>query len=63
MLELLKDVIDPSTFLGALSIGILGGLISGYILGFLRGKKITMNKFKTTGSNSPIISNSKIGER
>jgi uncharacterized protein YneF (UPF0154 family) len=52
MMEEIKDLLDPSTTLGALIIGVISGLISGLLLGFFTGKKYQTNKFKTTGNQS-----------
>lgn len=61
------DILDPSTVHGALIIGVLGGLISGAIIGFFTGKtyensKISKSRNTTKGSGNINIQNSKIEE-
>lgn len=61
------NFLDPSTVHGALIIGIIGGLISGAILGFFSGKTYEKNvvkkaKNKIKGDGNIIIQNSKIKE-
>lgn len=62
------NLLDPSTVHGALIIGIIGGLISGAILGFFSGKTyekhiVKKAKNKTKGDRNIIIQNSKIKEK
>lgn len=53
------NFLDPSTVHGALIIGIIGGLISGTILGFFSGKTyVKKAKNKTKGDGNIIIQNS-----
>lgn len=59
------ELLNPSTVHGALIIGVLGGLISGAIIGFFTGKtyenkKIWKSKNKTKGNGNITIQNSKI---
>lgn len=61
------NFLDPSTVHGALIIGIIGGLISGAILGFFSGKTHEKNvvkkaKNKIKGDRNIVIQNSEIKE-
>ncbi|MBU3188727.1 hypothetical protein K9O30_06075 [Clostridium bowmanii] len=59
------SLLDPSTVHGALLIGIMGGLISGVIIGFFSGrtyekKVIKKSKNKTKGNKNIVIQNSNL---
>ncbi|SDO53993.1 hypothetical protein SAMN04487897_11666 [Paenibacillus sp. yr247] len=55
-------LLDPSTPLGTLILGVLAGLISGAIIGFFSGRTYEKkNIIKQKGSNNVIIQDSTIG--
>ena len=55
---------DPSTLEGALTIGVVAGLISGAVIGFFSGKayeKKTKSHIKQEGNGNVALQNSQVG--
>jgi uncharacterized membrane-anchored protein YhcB (DUF1043 family) len=55
----MEDILNPSTTMGALVIGVIAGIISGIFLGFFTGKVYerkritkTMNKLNIKGNRN-----------
>ncbi|MGN4752780.1 hypothetical protein [Bacillus cereus group sp. MYBK220-1] len=52
-MDILKNLLDVSTFEGAVFAGTVGGIISGFIMGFFTGKSVEKkSKIKNKGNHN-----------